>query len=68
MQCGIKENSKLILTADYGFGFKEIGEKNMRYKISLSNNNFTLTSSKIEEKKVVSIPLPPPPPPLLPIV
>ena len=64
-QCQIKDNAKLILTADYAFTFRPVApNKNSKYKVTLNNN--TLGSSKIvEEPKKADekpIPLPPPPP------
>lgn len=45
-QCHIKDNAKLILTADYAFTFRPIIQpKNSKYKLTLTNN--TLISSKI---------------------
>jgi hypothetical protein len=61
-QCQIKDNAKLILTADYAFTFRPIvPPKNSKYKVTLTNN--TLVSSKIvEEKKPEEKPIPLPPP------
>lgn len=65
-QCQIKDNAKIILTADYLFTFRPLPPlKFSKYKLTLTNN--TLVSSKIveEPKKTEEknpIPLPPPPP------
>ena len=63
-QYGVKENSKLILTADYAFSFRDVVEKNNhRFKVTLTNL-ITLTSNKVVEPKKIAIvpivvPLPP---------
>lgn len=58
-QCLIKDNDKLILTADFAFGLKAVPNTlSCKYKITLNGN--TLTSAAKPE--VVPIPLPPPPP------
>lgn len=61
-QCLIKDNDRLILTADYAFGFKSLPNNiNCKFKITLTNN--TLVSTV----KPASIPLPPPPSLVLPL-
>ena len=57
----IKDNDKLVLTADYAFGFKPISTAvPCKTKITLNNN--TLSSTKPpEEPKVIALPPPPPP-------
>jgi hypothetical protein len=51
INCQIKDNAKLILVADYAFSFRPLPEKiHSKYKISLSNNNATLTSAKPAEE------------------
>lgn len=43
-QCLIKDNDKLILTADFAFGLKALPNNlNCKWKITLNNN--TLTSA-----------------------
>jgi hypothetical protein len=60
-QCLIKDNDKLILTADYAFGFKPIpATLSCKYKITLNNNTIT-SANKPEEPKPLPIPIPPPP-------
>jgi hypothetical protein len=45
-QCLIKENDKLILTADFAFGFRPVpAQLNIKHKITLANGA-TLTSTK----------------------
>lgn len=65
INCQIKDNAKLILTADYAFTFRPLPPNpHPKYKITLNAN--TLTSTKIieEPKKAdekTPIALPPPP-------
>jgi hypothetical protein len=48
-QSQIRDNSKLILTADYAFSFRPITlPKNSKYKKTLTNN--TIVSSKIVDE------------------
>lgn len=55
-QCLIKDNDRLILTADYAFGFKPLPTNlNCKFKITLNNNTLVSTA------KPAVIPLPPPP-------
>jgi hypothetical protein len=63
-QCLIKDNDKLILTADYAFNFRPLLPTiNCKTKITL--NNATLASTKPpEEPKIIALPPPPPPPPI----
>lgn len=57
----IKDNDKLILTADYAFNFKPLSPVPCKTKITL--NNSTLASTKPpEEPKPIALPPPPPPP------
>jgi hypothetical protein len=57
----IKDNDKLILTADYAFNFKPLPVISCKTKITL--NNTTLASTKPpEEPKPIALPPPPPPP------
>lgn len=68
-QYGVKENSKLILTADYAFAFRDVVEKNNhRFKVTLTNL-ITLTSNKVvEPKKIAIVPIVAPPIPLPPAI
>ena len=65
-QYGVKENSKLILTADYAFAFRDVVEKNNhRFKVTLTNL-ITLTSNKVvEPKKIAIVPIVAPLPPAI---
>jgi hypothetical protein len=52
-QCMIKDSSKLIIIADYGFHFREIvSEANSKTKIQFANGSSTITTTKIIAKKV----------------
>lgn len=64
----IKDNDKLILTADYAFGFKTL-PSTLACKTKITLNNNTLSSTKPpEEPKPIALPPPPPPPPLPPVL
>jgi hypothetical protein len=63
----IKDNDKLVLTADYAFGFKPVPPA-FTCKTKITLNNSTLNSAKPpEEPKPIALP-PPPPPPSIPAV
>jgi len=60
-QCLIKDNDKVVLTADYAFGFKPISTA-VTCKTKITLNNSTLSSTKPpEEPKPIELPPPPPP-------
>lgn len=60
----IKDNDKLVLTADYAFSFKPLLPISCKTKITINNN--VLTSAKPpEEPKPIALP-PPQPPPTVP--
>ena len=66
IQCQIKDMAKIVLVADYAFGFRSLAQDNKsKYKVKLANN-VTITSSKVveeakkvDEKAVLALPAPP---------